>query len=159
MGVSVEEREGYRLLRAEGFLDARTPESAELAQAVEGCIADADARPLVLDLSRAYYMNSAMIGRLVEWHMALGRREGRLVLLAPTPSIRAVLEMTGLSHVLPIAGAEAGLAEALQKPLAPPPREGEVDARAVTDEIERSMVSGQAPVEDRNSEIGRLLEG
>jgi hypothetical protein len=67
--------------------------------------------------------------------------------------------MTGLSHVLPIVENEAGLAEALDRPLAPLPPEGEVDARAVTDEIERSMVSGQAPAEDRGSQIGRLLEG
>jgi anti-anti-sigma factor len=159
MGVTTENREAYRLLRVEGFLDNRTPESLALADAVDRMIAERDERPVVLDLGGVYYMNSAMIGRLVEWHMALGRAGGRIALLAPAGSIRAVLEMTGLSHLLPIAECEAELPAVLEKAAPALPPEGTVDARAVTDEIERSMTSGRAPAEDRGSQIGRLLGG
>lgn len=159
MGVSEEDRGDYRLLVVRGFLDGHTEESRQLEELLTRTAEDRDDRPLVLDLSGAIYMNSAMIGRLVQWYLAVTESARRGVLLAPAAGIRTVLEMTGLSHVLPIAGGAAELPACLAGEGPSLPAATAVDAEALTGEIERTMTSGEPPADGGRSQIGRLLGG
>jgi anti-sigma B factor antagonist len=51
---------------------------------------------LTVDLAQLSFLDSTGISVLVEALKLAGRRDGRLVLRAPAPSIRRVLEITGL---------------------------------------------------------------
>jgi anti-sigma B factor antagonist len=57
---------------------------------------------LIVDLSKVTFMDSTGIGVLINALRALGRREGRLVLVCPTERILRPFEITGLSGYLPI---------------------------------------------------------
>ena len=58
---------------------------------------------LVVDLSGVTFMDSTGIGVLVNALRALGRSEGRLVLVCPTERVLRPFQITGLIDYLPIA--------------------------------------------------------
>ena len=57
---------------------------------------------IVLELSGLDFICSMGLGALIVAHVVTGKREGRLVLAAPQPAIRELLETTRLDMILPI---------------------------------------------------------
>lgn len=60
-------------------------------------------RELIVDLSAVHFLASAGIRTLLSAAKTLQRQGGTLVLLAPQPDIAAVLEVTGILDLLPVA--------------------------------------------------------
>jgi anti-sigma B factor antagonist len=57
---------------------------------------------LVIDLTRATFMDSSSLGVLIGAHRRLTRRRGRLVIACDQPGILKVLRVTGLDGVFEI---------------------------------------------------------
>ncbi|OKI02669.1 anti-anti-sigma factor [Streptomyces sp. CB02923] len=102
-------REGHRaegavVVTVTGPLDIDTVAPLEEAlraagDATDGPAADADARPVVVNLSEVDFADSTTVNVLLQQHAALGRR---LRLAAPSPGLRRLFELTGLEGVLPL---------------------------------------------------------
>lgn len=75
------------------------------ADAIREEIAADPGRPLVVDLSGVSFLDSSVLGVLVEaQRQAADRRRGFAIVLGPEPAetVRRVLEITGLLRKLPI---------------------------------------------------------
>lgn len=77
----------------------------EGARRVEAALARArrtGARRLVVDLSELAFVDSTSLGFLVREQDLVARSGGKLILLAPRPKVRVVLELLGLDQHLDI---------------------------------------------------------
>jgi anti-anti-sigma factor len=70
-------------------------------------------RGVVVDMSEVTFLASIGIRVLVLGAKALQRRGGSLVLLSPTPDVEQVLEVTGITDLLPIMRDEAAAVAAV----------------------------------------------
>jgi len=68
-------------------------------------------RRLLLDFANVRSLSSLMLGKLVEFKRAAESAGGRVALCSPQPDVRAILELTRLTRVLPVYPGEQ---EALQ---------------------------------------------
>jgi len=88
-----------RLIRLTGELDADGFNQVDLIFTAH-CTGD-NIRVLV-DLSEVTFLASIGIRMLTMNTQSLSTRNGRMVLLNPTPEVREVLEMTGIPAIIPI---------------------------------------------------------
>ena len=86
---------GVIVLRLSGELDLATV--ADIQRSVDAIAAQAPEH-LVIDLTEVTFMDSSGIALLLE----IAQSRSRTELRNPTPLIRRVLEMTGLTEILPI---------------------------------------------------------
>lgn len=87
--LEVVDRDGVVLVCAQGEIDLAS--TGRLARV----LAPFTDRPVMLDLSQVSYLDAAGIGVLVETDRRLRARDARLVVHAPTPLVRRLLEITG----------------------------------------------------------------
>jgi len=97
--VVVSHGSGDCVVEVIGELDVHT--SPRLRGELAGLI-DSGATPIVLDLSRLDFVDSTGLGVFVRAAKRLAARQRSLVLRAPRPATRKVLEITGLDKVLAI---------------------------------------------------------
>jgi anti-anti-sigma factor len=90
---------GIRLIKLIGNLDIMGVNEIEIK--FTGYCSGENARVLV-DLSGVDFMASIGIRLLTSNAKSLLSRNGRMVLLNPTSSVREVLEMTGIPDIIPI---------------------------------------------------------
>lgn len=57
---------------------------------------------MIIDLSGVRYMDSSGLSILVSLHKKARERGGRVVLVAPTEGVRALIELTGLNQLFEI---------------------------------------------------------
>jgi anti-sigma B factor antagonist len=63
----------------------------------------ADARPdLVIDLAELAFVDSTGLGTLVDGMKRVRQAGGSMALRSPTPAVQRVIDITGLSRVLPL---------------------------------------------------------
>ena len=96
--LTVSENEGETVLSAAGELDVNTaPELREqLAQLVD------DGVRIVVDLADVSFVDSTALSVLVSALKRLRQADGDLTLASPTPSVRRVFEITGLTRLFTI---------------------------------------------------------
>ena len=155
MSVVIVDRDGFRILKVTGFLDGRTRESREILEYLSVAPTEIETHQ-VLDLSAVEYVNSSTLGHFVRFLSTAQSRNFMVLILNPPPSVRNVLELTGLSHVLPIIKTEAEIAARLGAEAAQRLPDGEVDYDALADEIESFMLRGDPPAVTPDSELGRV---
>ena len=91
---------------------ARLPDTLVLANAsrvrdaLQQRIASGNAR-LVLDLARVEFADSSGLSAILACVNSARRRGGAVALLAPMPRVRALIELTRLDDVVPVATDEA----------------------------------------------------
>lgn len=95
--ASAREGEDVSVLRVSGQLDISN--ASILERALNAAVAD-DPRAIVFDLAGLEFMDSAGISVLVRARSEVGE----VSLRNPTPVVRRLIEITGLSEVLPIEG-------------------------------------------------------
>jgi anti-sigma B factor antagonist len=93
--ASIADQEGVSVLRLSGELDLATV--ADIQRSVDAISGQAPEH-LVVDLSGVTFMDSSGIALLLQ----IAATRPRTELRNPTPLIRRVLEMTGLTETLPI---------------------------------------------------------
>jgi anti-anti-sigma factor len=87
------------ILHLRGHLDAHTVLALEQElQQVRG----EGARLLVLDCEHLEYISSAGIGALIELHRTLTPQGGRIALAALAPALVDVLDLLGVSRMIPV---------------------------------------------------------
>ncbi|GAA1768938.1 STAS domain-containing protein [Luedemannella helvata] len=97
--VSVADAASVSVLAVEGELDMTT--APQLAETAEALMADGHGR-LVLDLGGLTFCDSAGLGAIVRIFRQAGDVGGSLAIAQPTPIVRAVLDLTGMSEVIMI---------------------------------------------------------
>ena len=98
--VEVEPQDEVSLVRVLGEVDLSNAE--EIAAAMDGAVRP-DTRRLVVDLSSTTYMDSAGVRVLFGLRERLHARRRRLLLVVPKDApVRAVVELTGLSRIVPL---------------------------------------------------------
>jgi len=97
--LTVSEKNGETVLRAAGELDVNTaPELREqLAR-----LANDGVRQIVVDLADVSFVDSTALSVLVSALKRLRQADGDLTLASPTPSVRRVFEITGLTRLFAI---------------------------------------------------------
>ena len=88
-----------RLIQLDGALDMNGAYSIEV-QFVRAC--EGKNARVIVDLSRVDYISSVGIPMLVNTAKSVTARGGRMVLLNPQKPVADVLELTGISEVIPI---------------------------------------------------------
>jgi len=91
--------DGIRLIRLEGRLDLNGTYSIEV-QFANRCAGD-NVRILV-DLSKVSYVSSVGIPMLVNTAKSVVSRGGKMAFLSPQENVLKVLELVGVSQVIPI---------------------------------------------------------
>jgi anti-sigma B factor antagonist len=97
MAVSVDGDE--TVVSVAGDLDI--PTSLRLRARLDGLV-DEGASTLVIDLAGVGFMDSTGLGTLVGALKHVRQAGGHMALRAPTPAVLRVIEITGLTKVLPI---------------------------------------------------------
>jgi anti-anti-sigma factor len=87
------------VVRVHGELDGLA--AGEFRSAIEAaCPQDCDR--FAVDLSEVEYIESAAIGALIEAHVAIQARGGRLAVTCSRRNIAKMLRLSGLGHVMPM---------------------------------------------------------
>jgi anti-anti-sigma factor len=154
MGIKLMECEGYRLVRITGFLDGHTSESRDLSELLCCSHHDIDNNH-VLDLSAVEYVNSTMLGNFVRFLGSSQKNNFQVLILNPPPSVLSVLDLTGLSHVLPVVACEAEIMRVLGAGALPALPDEEVDYTALSSEIEDLIIRGEAA--EGGGELERIV--
>jgi len=102
---------GVHLLILKGFLDAHTFE--QLDEAIMDLF-DKDIHRIVADLSGVEYISSAGAGVFIGSLATAQENEGNIVLLNPTPNVREVFELLGLSQIFNLVESRDEAVAALQ---------------------------------------------
>jgi anti-sigma B factor antagonist len=79
-------------------------------------VTDEDFHGLVVNLGGVRFIDSTGIGVLVGVWRAVRATSSGLVLVAPTPQVRLVLDTAGLTKILPVYDAEADAVHAARQP-------------------------------------------
>ena len=90
---------GVRVIKLFGKLDLDGVNSID-RQFVQHCAGDNVF--VLVDCSRVTYVSSIGIPLLINSARAVTNRGGRLALVAPQTNVKAVLDMTGVSHIIRI---------------------------------------------------------
>ncbi len=111
MNMQSKTGDGFTTFTVAGHLNAATAPTAEAN--LTGAI-DTGALHLVLNLAGLDYISSAGLRVLLATYKKVSRQNGKLVLCELQPTVREVLELSGLLTLFPIAATEAE-AEAVAK--------------------------------------------
>jgi len=93
------------ILRLSGELDLKTAPSFK--ETVLQALGAARLHDLVVNLSAVTFVDSSGIGVLLGSYKELQRGGGQVVLVAPQPHVRTVLELAGLARLMPFVTTEA----------------------------------------------------
>ena len=88
-----------RLIQLEGALDMNGAYSIEV-QFVRAC--EGDRIHVIVDLAKVSYISSVGIPMMVNTAKSVTAHGGKMVLLNPQSAVADVLELTGISEVIPI---------------------------------------------------------
>lgn len=105
LNINIEDKDGgVTLLTAEGFLDAHTFEKME--KTINSLFNEGKYK-LVVALEKLDYISSAGAGVFIGAIGVAQENSGNLVLLNPTPNVKEVFDLLGLTQIFPIVGSEA----------------------------------------------------
>lgn len=90
---------GVVFVTASGELDLYT--SPKLERALSAAIED-DAREVLVDLGECEFVDSTVLGALLDAHQRLSATDTRLAVVVPDRQIRRAFELTGLDQLFPI---------------------------------------------------------
>jgi len=90
---------GIRLIKLDGILDMNGTYSIEVD--FVRCCAGENARVLV-DLSQVSYLSSIGIPMLIDSAKSVVRHGGKMVLLSPQKAVEDILELAGISLIIPM---------------------------------------------------------
>jgi anti-anti-sigma factor len=82
-----------------------THSAQELDELRREVLEQTDSR-VIIDLSRVTRIDSAGLGQLMSCYSHLVRNQGGLKLVNPAPDVKKVLDMTGISRLVPAYGDE-----------------------------------------------------
>ena len=90
---------GIRLIKLSGALDMNGTYSIEI-EFVRQCAGDNV--QVIVDLSKVNYLSSIGIPMLINTAKSVASQGGKMALLNPQQNVAEVLEITGLSQIIPI---------------------------------------------------------
>lgn len=111
MNITESTSAGILTLTLSGRIDATTTDG--FAATLKECI-DRGERRIILDLAAIDYVSSVGLRSLIVGAKRLAPLGGKIVLCAPQPRIRQVLEISGFTSILAIAETPALAAERMQ---------------------------------------------
>lgn len=104
-------QDGITLLTVRGFLDAHTFE--QLEKTIDGLFETGTYR-IIVDLSTLDYISSAGAGVFIGAVGKAQENEGNIVLMKPTPNVKEVFDLLGLSQIFTFKNTRDEAIKALQ---------------------------------------------
>jgi len=111
--ISWNENAGVSILRFRQ--NAELTHSAQELEDLRREVLEQNDSRVVIDLSRVTRIDSAGLGQLMSCYSHLVRNQGKLSIAGPTPEVRKVLDMTGLSTLIPSYTSEQEAVQSLDK--------------------------------------------
>ncbi|MFQ5411277.1 MAG: STAS domain-containing protein [Phycisphaerae bacterium] len=106
--IDVERRDGAAVVRVSGSCTMEV--SSKLGDCVKGLASEA-LNPIILELSTLDFIESSGLGGIVAGYLRARRNHGEIRLVAPSPPILNLLELTRLTQLF---GVYPSISEALQ---------------------------------------------
>jgi stage II sporulation protein AA (anti-sigma F factor antagonist) len=103
--IEQEVKNGTLILRLSGELDLKT--ASDFRSTIERGLLGPQLRNVVVNLSAVSFIDSSGIGVLLGRYKELSQLGGQLVLVGVKPHVKTLLELSGLSRVIPFAVSEA----------------------------------------------------
>jgi stage II sporulation protein AA (anti-sigma F factor antagonist) len=101
MSVKSKHDRGCLVVCLSGELDLKT--AGELKATVDPALLGAHTAPnVVLDLSGVNFMDSSGMGAILGRYRTVSQMGGKLVVCSPTPQLRKLFELTGLTRIIPV---------------------------------------------------------
>jgi anti-sigma B factor antagonist len=104
-------QDGITLLTVRGFLDAHTFE--QLEKTIDGLFETGTYR-IIVDLSALDYISSAGAGVFIGAVGKAQENDGNIVLMKPTPNVKEVFDLLGLSQIFTFKNTREEAVKALQ---------------------------------------------
>lgn len=98
LAINLEIKGDVLCIRLEGELDHHT--SAELRDRVETAMDQHDIRHIVLNLEHLKFMDSSGLGVILGRYKRIKNSDGEMVVCAISPSIKRLLEMSGMFKII-----------------------------------------------------------
>ncbi len=100
MKIQVSDLEhGVRLIALNGQLDSNAVYGVEM-DFIRNCVEGS--HHVLVDLSKVNYISSIGIPMLIHTAKLVGKRGGKMALLNPQHNVSDVLDLVGVSHIIPI---------------------------------------------------------
>jgi anti-anti-sigma factor len=148
-------RNGYQLIIATGMLDGHTVESHAFSKLLERPSEEIKAN-YVLDLSSVEYINSSMLGLIIKFMASCQEAGTQLCLLNPSTAIFGILEMIGLTEIIPTVKNEKEACDVLGLEHEVITDIKDIDYKELENEIEDIIVSGDEEKAKNKRKVGQL---
>lgn len=159
MSIDMTEQDGCRVAVFRGFLDGAGEDSREAMRFFWTSPAEIDA-PCIVDMSEVGYVNSGLLGAVVRFHAACAQAGHLCVVVLSNPDIRELLDLTGLSRLLPVVDDREKAVRVIRTSGSPEDPLPDVDFDALEKDIDEIALDGgveRSADQWKESEIGRLM--
>lgn len=100
MELDIEVRGNDLVVRVAGELDLQA--AGEFRRRIEAELDRAQIRTVYVDLARVTFIDSSGLGALLGRWRRIRQEGGRMVLVAPAPAVRPVLELAGIYRLMEV---------------------------------------------------------
>lgn len=85
--------------------------AAKIRSEIDAAISE-ETKNIILDLTNLTFMDSSGIGMIMGRYKKIQHHSGKLIIVAPKPQVKRILEMSGLLNIITI---EASIRQALKR--------------------------------------------
>lgn len=112
MYLETEITQGILCIKAGGELDMAVANS--FRQQVENIMNQVMAQDIVLNLKDVAFIDSSGLGVILGRYKRVAASGGKMVIVSPQPQVRRILELSGITKIMPEYSTEDAAMEALQ---------------------------------------------
>lgn len=96
---------GHVILRLAGELDLQAADG--FRQRAEAAMERHDCNRLIVNMKKVSFIDSSGLGAILGRYRRIALRQGRMIIVGPPSHVRAVLEVSGVTRIIPVVATES----------------------------------------------------